>query len=140
MKPVSDELWSAINATICCHTKRLPVADLLQHSLMKLHNIPVADMRGHTPPFIPALNGEADTSYFDNSDTEQQKADQVDLEKMLSGSDVPWAERNTGEFAYFTWKAFPEDLKQQIEKHPHNRTVSCTAPPTSSKDQAKNQI
>ena len=136
-KPLSDQLWSAIESTICCNTNRMSIPQLLQHPLMKIHSVPVDDMRRHAPPFVPALNGEADTSYFEEPDPEQQqqKQDQEDLEKLLAGYDVPLSERNTGEFAYFTWKAFPEDLKQQIEKH-RNSTSSTTSTATK-KEQSK---
>lgn len=82
---MSDDAWDLINCLICEKNKRFSsMAQIQEHSWFEEGTLDWANVRGSKPPFIPDLNDETDTTYFDDFDNPDNIAKYNNLD---SGSD-----------------------------------------------------
>eukprot|EP01124_Arcella_intermedia_P019699 TRINITY_DN2700_c0_g1_i2.p1 TRINITY_DN2700_c0_g1~~TRINITY_DN2700_c0_g1_i2.p1 ORF type:complete len:554 (-),score=108.40 TRINITY_DN2700_c0_g1_i2:624-2285(-) len=141
--PISEAGWDLITRLICEPSKRIGrigIDEILQHSWFKGFN--VEKIVDQEPPFVPVLENDTDTSYFQNALDEQDykdlsidfatvqqlmDAEVPDIDKILMYGHITKAEENTLHLAtsyksspdvtaFAGWTYRHEDLKLLLQQ------------------------
>jgi serine/threonine protein kinase len=126
---LSDQSWSMIQSLLSSRSSRLGSLDeIKQHAFFG--DLDWATLRERDPPFVPQLDNEIDTSYFEVDNVDDANIDAM-IKSLEKGAGAGASERKRNIIAGFTFKpADVEKMRQFQEQSPLVSDKAVRATPT----------
>jgi cell cycle protein kinase DBF2 len=126
---LSDQSWSMIQSLLSSRGTRLGTLDeIKQHEFFG--DLDWATLRERDPPFVPQLDNEIDTSYFEVDNVDEANIDAM-IKSLEKGAGAGASDRKRNIIAGFTFKpADVEKMRQFQESTPLVSDKAVRATPT----------